>query len=82
MLAALRQANAETSADKAVELLNRGVAPQSVWDALFAGANELLMRAPGMNVPSENLPSVTTSAGSRKSSPSTTRRRWTRRSSS
>ncbi|HEX2748587.1 MAG TPA: hypothetical protein VHM91_11355, partial [Verrucomicrobiales bacterium] len=48
MLATLRQANAESAPDKVVELLNRGVAPQSVWDALFAGANELLMRAPGI----------------------------------
>lgn len=34
--------------DLAVELLNRGVAPQSVWDAVFVGAGELLMRRPGI----------------------------------
>jgi len=56
MLAALREANDDTAADKVVELLNRGVAPQSVWDALFAGANELMMRAPGIR----SLHAVTT----------------------
>jgi hypothetical protein len=56
MLATLRQANADTAADKVVELLNRGIAPQSIWDAVFAGANELLMRAPGIR----SLHAVTT----------------------
>ena len=31
-----------------MELLNRGVAPQSIWDALFDGAGEMLMRKPGI----------------------------------
>jgi hypothetical protein len=31
-----------------VELLNRGVAAQSIFDALFNGAGELLMRSPGI----------------------------------
>ncbi len=35
-------------AELVVELLNRGVAPQSIWDALFDGAGELLMRQPGI----------------------------------
>jgi hypothetical protein len=48
LLGALRQASDDSAADKVVELLNRGVAPQSIWDALFAGANELMMRAPGI----------------------------------
>lgn len=48
MLKALRQAS-ETEASKlAVELLNRGVAPQSIWDALFDAAGEMLMRQPGI----------------------------------
>ena len=34
--------------EKVVELLNRGVAPQSIWDALFVGAGELLVRQPGI----------------------------------
>ena len=31
-----------------VQLLNRGVAPQSIWDGLLCGAGELLMRQPGI----------------------------------
>lgn len=56
LLATLRQASTEAAADKVVEVLNKGIAPQSVWDALFAGANELLMRAPGIR----SLHAVTT----------------------
>jgi hypothetical protein len=48
MLAALREASADEACDKLVEQLNRGVAPQSIWDALFLGAGELLMRQPGI----------------------------------
>jgi hypothetical protein len=48
MLAVLREASDEEACDKVVGQLNRGVAPQSVWDALFLGAGELLMRQPGI----------------------------------
>lgn len=48
MLSALRQGTWEQSCDKVVELLNRKVAPQAVWDALFQHAGELLMRKPGI----------------------------------
>ncbi len=48
MLATLREASAEEACDKVVEQLNRGVGPQSIWDALFLGAGELLMRQPGI----------------------------------
>jgi hypothetical protein len=48
MLAALRQGSDQNCCDKVVEILNRGVSPQSVWDALFVGAGELLMRQPGI----------------------------------
>jgi len=48
MLAAIRSGAAVDTSAKAIELLNRGVAPQSIWDALFDGAGELLMRAPGI----------------------------------
>lgn len=34
--------------DQVVELLNRGVAPQSIWDAMFLQGGELLMRQPGI----------------------------------
>jgi hypothetical protein len=48
LLDTLREGSAGDASDKVVELLNRGVAAQSVWDALFAGASELLMRKPGI----------------------------------
>ncbi len=48
MLATLRQGNEDETADKVVELLNREIAPQAVWDALFVGAGELLVRQPGI----------------------------------
>ena len=75
MLATLRQANTDAAADKVVELLNKGIAPQSVWDALFAGANELLMRAPGIR----SLHAVTTTNALHfawKTSASDELRRW------
>jgi hypothetical protein len=48
LLDVLRQGSDEEACDKVVALLNKGVAPQSIWDALFAGAGELLMRQPGI----------------------------------
>jgi hypothetical protein len=48
MLATLREASADEACDKVLEQLTRGVAPQSIWDALFLGAGELLMRQPGI----------------------------------
>jgi hypothetical protein len=48
LLAALRTGTPSDAADKVVELLNKGVAPASVWDGLFLTAGELLMRQPGI----------------------------------
>jgi len=48
MLEVLRTGSNNDACDKAVELIGRGVSPQSIWDALFAGAGELLMRQPGI----------------------------------
>jgi hypothetical protein len=48
MLATLRQANEQESCDKVVEIINRGVHPQAVWDALLVGSGELLARQPGI----------------------------------
>jgi hypothetical protein len=48
LLETLRQGSAKEACDRVVELLNRGVAPQSLWDALFDGAGELLLRQPGI----------------------------------
>ena len=44
LLEGLRQASPVEASSKVVELLNRRVAPQSIWDALFDGAGEMLMR--------------------------------------
>jgi hypothetical protein len=56
LLAAFRQASADDVSTNVVNLLNKGIAAQSIWDAIFAGSGELLMRRPG--IPS--LHSVTT----------------------
>jgi hypothetical protein len=48
MLAVLRQGSDEESSKKAVELLNGGAAPQSIWDGFLGGAAELLLRQPGI----------------------------------
>ncbi len=48
MLQTIRQGSALDTSAKVIELLDRGVAPQSIWDALFDGAGELLMRQPGI----------------------------------
>lgn len=47
-LSVLRTASDEEACASAVDLINRGVSPQSIWDALFTGAGELLMRQPGI----------------------------------
>lgn len=47
-LAALRQASDLDAPKAVVEMLNRGVAPQSIWDALLDGAGEVLIRRPGI----------------------------------
>ncbi len=48
LLSTLRTGSDEDASRQVVELLNRGVAPQSIWDALFDGAGELLLRQPGI----------------------------------
>ena len=48
MLGSVREASADEACRKLVELLNRGAAPESIWDSLFQGAAELLMRQPGL----------------------------------
>lgn len=48
MLATFREASSEEACDQVIVQLNRSVAPQSIWDALFLGAGELLMRQPGL----------------------------------
>lgn len=48
ILRAVRDGSAADASKKAIELLNKGVAPQSIFDGLFEGAGELLMRTPGI----------------------------------
>jgi hypothetical protein len=48
MVALLRTADADEACQQAVDMLNRGVAPQSIWDACFVAAGELLMRQPAI----------------------------------
>jgi hypothetical protein len=48
LLATMRKRSNQDACGAVVELLNRGVAPQSVWDALHVLAGELLMRQPGI----------------------------------
>ena len=48
MLATVREGSSADTSEKVVELLNRGVAPQSLFDGFFESAGELLMRAPGI----------------------------------
>lgn len=48
LLQTIREGSTTDTSEKVIELLNRGVAPQSLFDALMDGAGELLMRAPGI----------------------------------
>jgi hypothetical protein len=48
LLAALREASESDVPAKVVELINGGTSPRAVWDALFLGAGELLLRQPGI----------------------------------
>ncbi|MGE3820725.1 MAG: hypothetical protein AB7I30_15035 [Isosphaeraceae bacterium] len=48
LLAAIRQADAEGASAEATKLINDGVSPDSIWDAVVLSANELLMRTPGI----------------------------------
>jgi hypothetical protein len=48
LLQTMRTASSEEASRKVVTLLNRGAAPQSLWDGIFASAAELLARRPGL----------------------------------
>jgi hypothetical protein len=48
LLAVIREGSAVDTSAKTIELLNKGVATQSIWDAIFDGAGELLIRQPGI----------------------------------
>ncbi len=48
LLAALRTGSETDVPQQVVALLNRGVAAQSIWDALLVSSSELLARSPGI----------------------------------
>jgi hypothetical protein len=48
LLAAIRTGTFAEVGDKVVSLIAGGVSPRSVWDGVFLGAGELLMRQPGI----------------------------------
>jgi hypothetical protein len=48
MLVTLRDASSDEACDKVVALLEQGISPQSIWDALFVGSGELLVRQPAI----------------------------------
>ena len=48
LLRAIRDAEPNDTSDLTVALLNRGVAPRSIFDALFDASGELLMQIPGI----------------------------------
>jgi hypothetical protein len=48
VLEAVRTGTDAELGDLVVSLVNRGVAPSSIWDGLFLAAGELLMRQPGI----------------------------------
>jgi hypothetical protein len=48
ILAVAREGSEEETADRVVDLLERGIAPQSIWDGLMCAAAEILMRRPGI----------------------------------
>lgn len=48
LLATIYDGDSARLCDQVVETINRGVSPQSVWDAMLVGSGELLMRQPGI----------------------------------
>lgn len=48
LLDTLRTGSNDEACDHMVRLLNDGISPQSVWDAFFVSAGEMLMRQPGI----------------------------------
>jgi hypothetical protein len=48
LLATLRTATPDEGSAKVVELLKKGIHPNSIWDGLFLTAGELIMRQPGI----------------------------------
>jgi len=48
LLSVLHEGSEKDASEQVIELVHRGTAPASIWDGLFAGAAELLLRQPGI----------------------------------
>lgn len=48
LMSTFRQQSPGEAARLAADIIARGVSPQSIWDGVFVGAGELLMRQPGI----------------------------------
>jgi hypothetical protein len=48
LVGTLRRGSDDEACDHAVDLLNKGAGQQSIWDALFEAAAELMLRQPGL----------------------------------
>lgn len=48
LLSTLREGTVENACNQVVEMLGKGVSPQSIWDALFVSAGELNVRQSGI----------------------------------
>lgn len=48
LVSVLRSGSSDDACDQVVEMLNARISPQSIYDALFLAAGELLMRQPGI----------------------------------
>ena len=48
LVAALRDAKPEAASAEVAAMLNRGIAPESLWDAIMIAGSELLLRKPGI----------------------------------
>jgi hypothetical protein len=48
LLETIRQASPEAASAEAAKMLDRGIAPGSLWDAVLLHAGELMMRSPGI----------------------------------
>ena len=48
VMATIRKSSAADTCEAVVQMLNRGVSPQSIWDGMFMSGAELLSRQPGI----------------------------------
>ena len=48
LLQTIRTSTPEEAGAEATKLLNQGIAPESIWDAVILSSNELLMQSPGI----------------------------------